>query len=519
MNYKLSYDFDKKVNCGIIRFNDNYVLIDFSDLFSIINFDKNFIYYNPEEKKYPYYLRHNQKISYLEHLFKYDSSNMKYIFKNKNSFDLRRENITIYHNYHKHIADKNEILDYTLGHYIEIGKDAYVMKNPIWKIRENGKEYVLMYCEKDTICKLCPESYQKIINYENSSNNKNKLTWFKLQNGYIMGSNNLYIHQIITGCYGNGKGTKNISVDHIDQDPLNNSLENLRIATRKEQEQNSKGIKEETKRERKHNAKDLPDGITHDMMKKYVVYYQEWLDKEHTKERNFFKVEKHPKLDKIWVGTKSNKVSIQDKLQQANKVVDDLKNDIYPEKNEPLLPKYVSLIVARDKPHLVFEKRIVDGKRLNIKMVLPEEYDLEEELIILNEKIIEKYEGESIFEENKKPLNKFKYTLCITLDSIKKNVDKITFDISRYGKFTHSIEFNELVTEKFAVEKAEEWLSEKVTIDYFNSIKSDLFCKFDDVDKELEYIKDKNKGGLLTDCKYLEEAKIYSTHLYIKCGS
>jgi hypothetical protein len=52
----------------------------------------------------------------------------------------------------------------------------------------------------------------------------------------------------------------------------------------------------------------------------------------------------------------------------------------------------VSLIVTRDKPHLVYEKRIVDGKRFNIKMVLPEEYDLEEQLIILNEKIKEKYE-------------------------------------------------------------------------------------------------------------------------------
>lgn len=394
MNYKLSYDFDKELNCGIIRFNHEYVLMDFSDLFSIINFDKNFIYYNPEEKKYPYYLRHNQKISYLEHLFKYDSSNIEYIFKNNNSFDLRRENITIYHNYHKHIADKNEILDYTLGHYIEIGKDAYVMKNPIWKIRENGKEYVLMYCEKDTICKLCPESYQKIINYENSSNNKNKLTWFKLQNGYIMGSNNLYIHQIITGCYGNGKGTKNISVDHIDQNPLNNAFENLRIATREEQEQNSKGIKEGTKRERS-SKKDLPDDISYEMFKKYVYYNREFYDKEKTKEREFFRVE-HPKLDKPWTTSKSEKVPIQEKLNQANKVVTDLENDIYPEKNTPLLPKYVSLIVARDKPHLVFEKRIVDGKRLNIKMVLPEEYDLEEQLIILNEKIKEKYEGEVI---------------------------------------------------------------------------------------------------------------------------
>ena len=61
MNYKLSYNFEPHLNCGIIRFNDKYVLMDFSDLFSIINFEKNFIYYDPEEKTYPYYLRHNQK--------------------------------------------------------------------------------------------------------------------------------------------------------------------------------------------------------------------------------------------------------------------------------------------------------------------------------------------------------------------------------------------------------------------------------------------------------------------------
>ena len=65
MNYNLSYDYEKQLNCGIIKFNDKHVFMDFSDLFSIINFDKNFIYYNKEEKIYPYYLRHNQKISYL----------------------------------------------------------------------------------------------------------------------------------------------------------------------------------------------------------------------------------------------------------------------------------------------------------------------------------------------------------------------------------------------------------------------------------------------------------------------
>ena len=109
MNYILSYDFNSQLNCGVICFNKQSVLIDFKDLFSIINFDRNFIHYYPENKDYPYYLRHQQKISYLEYLFKFDSSNIEYVFKNNNKFDLRRENIIIYHNFHKKIAEKYNI--------------------------------------------------------------------------------------------------------------------------------------------------------------------------------------------------------------------------------------------------------------------------------------------------------------------------------------------------------------------------------------------------------------------------
>ena len=78
-------------------------------------------------------------------------------------------------------------------------------------------------------------------------------------------------------------------------------------------------------------------------------------------------------------------------LIQANKVVENLENDIYPEKEGIPLPKYISLSTFREKPHLIFEKRI-DGKRLNLKMVLPEEYDIQEQLEKFNEKIKEKYE-------------------------------------------------------------------------------------------------------------------------------
>jgi hypothetical protein len=219
---------------------------------------------------------------------------------------------------------------YSDGHFQKFGKCANIYKNPIWKITENNKEILLMYCEKDVICKLCATSYQKILEFEINYNKGKKITFYKHSNGYILCPIGLYIHQIITGCYGNGQGTKNISVDHIDQNPLNNTMENLRIATREEQEQNSKGIKPNTKRERKTSAKPLPEGLTQDMMKKYVVYYHEWLNEEKTRSREFFKIEKHPKLDKIWIGSKSNKISILEKLQKANNVIDDLENNILP---------------------------------------------------------------------------------------------------------------------------------------------------------------------------------------------
>jgi len=388
--------------CGIIMFDNSIkkkvYYVDQKDKDRIINFNKNFVFNDYENEDYPSYTYNYKRFTYLDFIFNYNPESVCYKFKNGNYFDLRRCNVEIYHFYHKIIIQKYNVIEYIPGHYLTLGQDAGIMKNPLWKIKENNKEYLLMYCEKDTICKLCSVSYKKILDYEKNQNKK--LTWHKHQNGYIQAhvSNEyklLYIHQVITGCYGNGKGTKNISVDHIDQNPLNNSMENLRIATRKEQEQNTTGIKDGTKRERKHSAKDLPEGITQEMMKKYVVYYHEWLDKEHTKKREFFKVEKHPKLDKIWTTTKSEKVSIQDKLKQANKVVDDLENNIYPEKEGTQLPKYVSLVNTRGKPHLVFEKRI-DGKRLGLKMVLPDEYDLQEQLELLNDKIKEKYEGDSI---------------------------------------------------------------------------------------------------------------------------
>ena len=447
---KTHYSLNTELNCANVCLNDRAYLIEIPDLFKILNNEKKFVFVNFETEDYPSFLYNYKRVNYIQFIFK--ASNCRYEFKNKNIYDLRHSNVIIYqnpvnvtintknetlvenvaenvvevvedvsvnvadnvvdvvenvadnvveksqlsmyHHYHSTIIKQYTVLEYIPGHTNTLGRNAHIMKNPLWKVLVDYKEYYLLYCETNTICKLCRESYDIILNYE--KNVGYKLSWYLTAEKYIQTTLRdkkiYYIHQIIMDCYGNGRGTKNISVDHIDRDPLNNTLENLRIASDETQQQNKKGSLAGTKRERKHNAIDLPIGITQDIMRKYVVYYHEWLDKDKTKEREFFKVESHPKLKDVWFSSKSNKVSIQEKLNQANKVVDDLENDIQPIKESSNVPKYVSLGISRGKPHLVFEKRMSDGKRLNFKMVLPDEYELSEQLSIFDERILKKYE-------------------------------------------------------------------------------------------------------------------------------
>jgi len=391
---KPKYSVEQEYNyCSIDYTNREYIL-DAKQFNMIINFDKNFKFYNKEDD-YPAYSINNKRINYLEFLYGLNPDNYIYIFKNNNKYDLRNKNVTITDkDFQMLVEDYNVIEFMNNAILITMGKYSGQYKNPMCKIlNKNDELEILMLCNQNILCKLCPKSYEKILEYEKNKNNEKKIVWSYQTNGYILGNNNLYIHQIIMDFYGNGKGTKNESIDHIDQNPLNNCLKNLRIATRLEQEQNSKGIKEGTKRERKQSAKDLPEGITQQMMRKYVVYYEECYNKEKDLHREFFKVERHPGLDKPWASSKSGKVALLEKLAQANKIVDDLEANIQPEPKKTL-PLHISIINFREKPHLVFDKRCDDGKRQNVKMVLPSDYNLEAELERLNDKIKAKYEIE-----------------------------------------------------------------------------------------------------------------------------
>lgn len=294
------------------------------------------------------------------------------------------------------IQEQYRIIEYLGGHYPTGGCDAQQLKNPMWKVDTGDVHKLIMYCESDTLCILCDTSYKAIIQFEETECDGKKLTFYKGKNGYIMShvpklNKILYIHQIIMNHYGNGRGTKTSSIDHIDRNPHNNTMDNLRIASREEQEQNSKGIAQGTKRERQKCARELPEGIDQSMLRKYVVYYLNTYNKEKNKTREYFRVE-HPALETPWESSKSEKVSIREKLDSANRVAEDLEQGIYPEKTAKVLPKHVSIMKRSDgKSCLVFDKRGLDGVRYNIKMVYDESGNLEDEIARLKEKLAAKY--------------------------------------------------------------------------------------------------------------------------------
>jgi hypothetical protein len=124
------------------------------------------------------------------------------------------------------------------------------------------------------------------------------------------------------------------------------------------------------KRERKHTAQALPQGIEQNMMKKYVVYYREtvYLKNGKSQPREYFKVESHPRLTKAWISSKSSKVSLLEKLAEANQFVTGLADAVAidPAANNDnrnkTMPKYTSLHSVKDTPDAITMSLVYDYK-------------------------------------------------------------------------------------------------------------------------------------------------------------
>lgn len=256
---------------------------------------------------------------------------------------------------------------------------CYIVQN-----LDNDKQYVIM--------KLSNTDEYTIINIEDADRILDcNVSWYKHKaTGYVVASINskhVYLHQYIMNYWGQGKGQ--LSIDHINRNKLDNRRDNLRITSQSIQNSNK------DKANRKENAQDLPEGITQNMLPKYVYYCTEILNKNKPNQytREFFRIEKHPKLNKKCISSsKSIKVTAIEKLKQVIEIINKLENNIDIE-NENKLPKYISIINHKNdinKKHLLYERRI-DNQRQSMKMTFNTDNEINDILKLFSEKVFEKY--------------------------------------------------------------------------------------------------------------------------------
>lgn len=175
---------------------------------------------------------------------------------------------------------------------------------------------------------------------------------------------------------------------------MTNDLSNIQI------------LKEDFKRERKYNAIKLPFELKQESIPKYVTYYKECYNNQKKLYREFFKIEKHPKMvkGKLYVSSKSNKIHILEKLEEIKKILEKLNNvgenedngdnedNGKNEDNEITLPKYVSLKNHEkdfNKYYLIYDKK-TNNKRITLRSLFSKDKPINTNVSLFLSKIEEK---------------------------------------------------------------------------------------------------------------------------------
>jgi hypothetical protein len=249
------------------------------------------------------------------------------------------------------------------------GQKAGIEQNWGYHAKDNdGKDCILMYCNPGVFVIADSLDGLRMVH-------EKQVSWYLMKTGYV-GCHAvrdgiktcLTMHQVIMNHDGHGKGGP--SIDHINRNKLDNRRMNLRITTQSVQNENRDKVA------RHRTAKELPEEIQEELPK-FVVYYKENVNMEATRE--FFSVEGHPlqklKEEKVinsqtnqlisrrWASTKSNKISIVDKLQQAKSYVAELNQLI-------LNPEYQmkSIIKSTEEHTPIVNEIIIPNKKVEEKV-------------------------------------------------------------------------------------------------------------------------------------------------------
>tara|TARA_B100001093_G_scaffold126213_1_gene118801 strand:- start:13047 stop:14210 length:1164 start_codon:yes stop_codon:yes gene_type:complete len=382
----MSLIFDEELNCFKLH---KTILIDNKSIQNIINLQTLYDFNNFDSREDIWYVK-NIKL----HKLLFTNINYDYIeFKNDNKNDFRLTNIN-FKFYDIKEPSNVDILE--KGKYIKLNEGKYSgqIRNMYWKVKDNNNDiYYLMSCKDNnkntTYFKFDTNSLHKVLNVYNN----NRYTWHIGKNGYPKvcypddkgNKINRYLHQHLMDYYGNGLNKNTKTIDHINRDKLDNRLSNLRLATQSQQNQNT------DKRKRQSIAQDLPSGITQTMLPKYVCYYNECYNKEKNLYRQYFRIEGHPKLDKDISSSKSNKISIQDKLTEIKQYLKNIEENKECVKEMKELPVGIRLKKKNDEESFFILDYRIDNNRFNLKMKVNKSKSYDENYDLFKKKVINKY--------------------------------------------------------------------------------------------------------------------------------
>jgi len=218
------------------------------------------------------------------------------------------------------IFKEHEILESFNGKSTKRGKFANHEKNEYWLVRnkKTGEEYYMMDVSNNRLTKFDKDKLEKILSIDK--------IWTVCNNYVVVEyerNKKIAMHAFLMDHSGNGKEQGALSVDHINQDKMDNRIINLRITTQSVQNSNRPYKKNEDSK----YYTNRPPEMEEIQLPRYVEYYTEYRDsKNMTGFREFFTLT-HPKCPAYGKKNKivSSKSTSMSALEKYNFIMDKMK--------------------------------------------------------------------------------------------------------------------------------------------------------------------------------------------------